>query len=270
MMTYPTPYPDLNAVLRELVENAQSVLRANFVGAYLQGSFAVGDFDRHSDVDWIMVIGEELSAVQVQWLKVMHERIFNLDCPWAQHLEGSYFPRDVLRRSPVPGKLLWYLDNGSRELIESKHCNTLVVRWQVREHGIVLAGPPPATLVDPIPAEALRREIYAVIHDWGGEILADPEHYNNRFYQGFIVLSYCRMLHTLHTSEVRSKRAGAEWAKVNLDPSWAGLIDRTWATRPNPEISVRQPADPQDLTATLDFVRYCIDHSRPDRTDNSK
>jgi hypothetical protein len=261
MMTYPTPYPDLNAVLRELVENAQSVLRANFVGAYLQGSFAVGDFDRHSDVDWIMVIGEELSAVQVQWLQVMHERIFNLDCPWAQHLEGSYFPREVLRRPPVPGKLLWYLDNGSRELIESKHCNTLVVRWQVREHGIVLAGPPPATLVDPVPESALRREIFAVIHDWGGEIQANPEFYNNRFYQGFIILSYCRMLDSLHTGEVRSKRAGAEWAKANLDPAWAGLIDRAWATRPYPEISVRQPADPQDLAATLNFVRYCIDLS---------
>ncbi len=258
ILMHPTPYPELNAVLKDLVESVQVALGGNFLGAYLQGSFAVGDFDRHSDVDFIMVTQDELSNVQVSALQVMHARIFDLDCAWAQHLEGSYFPREVLRRPPVPGKLLWYLDNGSRELIESKHCNTLVVRWQVREHGIVLAGPPPATLVDPVPELALRREIYAVIHDWGGEILADPEHYNNRFYQGFIVLSYCRMLHSLYTGEVRSKRRGAEWAIANLDPAWAGLIDRSWATRPNPEVSVRQPADPQDLAATLDFVRYCL------------
>ncbi len=56
----PTPYPELNAVLEELVDSAQVVLRNSFVGAYLQGSFAVGEFDRHSDVDFIIVIEDEL------------------------------------------------------------------------------------------------------------------------------------------------------------------------------------------------------------------
>ncbi len=36
----PTPYPELNIVLQDLVRSVQVVLRANFVGAYLQGSFA--------------------------------------------------------------------------------------------------------------------------------------------------------------------------------------------------------------------------------------
>ncbi len=252
--TLPTPYPELNAVLQELVSNVQAILSDNFAGAYLQGSFA-------ADVDWIIVIHDELSAGQVAALQTMHGRIFDLDRAWAQHLEGSYFPEGVLRQPPESGKLLWYLDNGSRELVQSEHCNTLVVRWQLREHGIALAGPPVKRLIDPIPAEALRREIYAVIHDWGGEILANPERYSNRFYQGFIVLSYCRMLHSLHTGEVRSKRAGAEWAMANLDPTWTGLIERAWDTRPHPEVSVRQPADPGEMDRTLVFVRYIIHQS---------
>jgi hypothetical protein len=257
-----TPYRELNAVLQDLVESVQAILGGTFLGAYLQGSFAVGDFDPHSDVDWIMAVEEELSEEQVHELQGMHERIFDLDCAWAQHLEGSYFPKEVLRRPPVRGEMLWFLDNGSRELIRSELCNRLVVRWQLREHGLALAGPPPATLVTPVTAEALRREIYAVIHDWGGEILADPGHYSNRFYQGFIVLSYCRMLHSLHTGEVRSKRQGAEWAKANLDRSWAELIDRAWATRPVPEVSVRQPADPEDMALTLEFVKTIIKASK--------
>ena len=36
----PTPYADLNAILAELVESARTLLADNFVGAYLQGSFA--------------------------------------------------------------------------------------------------------------------------------------------------------------------------------------------------------------------------------------
>ena len=258
----PTPYPELNAVLQELVKGMQSALGCNLIGVCLQGSFAVGGFDLHSDVDFVVAIEEDMSDAQVDALQVMHERIYHIDTEWAKHLEGSYFPKEVLRDYSQRGRQLWYLDHGSRSLERSEHCNSVVVRWTVREHGVALAGPSPKSLVDPIPVEVLRHEILETIHDWGREILADPKRYANRFYQTFIVLSYCRMLHDLHNGYPGSKRAGAEWAKATLDPSWRGLIDRTWAGRPNPAVSVRQPADPADLARTLEFVKYIIMTSR--------
>ena len=259
-VSHPTPYPELNRVLQQLVESVQVALGENFVGAYLQGSFAVGDFDLHSDVDFIIVIEDEFSEQDVAALQMLHQRVYTLKSAWAQHLEGSYFPRRVLQHPP-DGRLLWYLNNGSRALIQSDHCNTLLVMRVVREQGVALAGPAPAALVDPISVTALRREIYATIRDWGNYILAHPDEYNNRFYQTYLVLNYCRMLHDLHNGFPGSKLAGANWAKANLDPSWAGLIDRTWAGRPHPELSVRQPADPTDFQATLDFLRYTINES---------
>jgi hypothetical protein len=87
----------------------------------------------------------------------------------------------------------------------------------------------------------------------------NTEKFNNRFYQTFIVLSYCRMLNDFYNGYPGTKVEGANWAKENLDPSWSPLIDRTWAGRPNPEISVRQPADPVDFAETLRFVQYVID-----------
>jgi len=254
----PSPYPELNAVLQELVEEVQTALGNRFLAACLQGSFAVGDFDLHSDVDFIVVLEEELSEAQVAALQAIHRRIYDLDCPWAQHLEGSYFPRNVLKDVSQRGKPLWYLDHGSRELIQSDHCNTVVVRWVIREHGVPLTGPIPATLVDPIPIEILRQEILQTLRDWGEEILARPEPYNNWWYQTYIVLNYCRMLHDLHRGFPGSKRAGAEWAKATLDPSWAGLIDRAWAGRPNPAFSCGQPTDLADFRSTLEFVKYAI------------
>src|SRR5437879_7788234 len=109
--TFPTPYPELNSVLRDLVDSVQAVLSTSFVGAYLQGSFAVGDFDLHSDLDFVIVTAEELSDNQVDALQVMHERIYCLESQWAQHLEGSYFPKGVLRDLAECGKKLWYLDH---------------------------------------------------------------------------------------------------------------------------------------------------------------
>ncbi len=253
-MDEPTPYPELNAVLDELIGKVVATIGETFVGAYLQGSFAVGDFDRYSDVDFIVVTDDHLATGDVLALTAVHGEIFRLASPWAQHLEGSYFPLTVLQGHRQPGEQPWYLDHGSEVLVRSDHCNTSVVRWVVREHGIVLAGPPPATLLDPVPVEVLRREISETIRDWGTQILTDPSQYRNRFYQGFIVLSYCRMLHDLFAGCPSSKRVGAEWAKRRLDPEWSRLIDRAWSCRPDPAVSVRESHDQADFEATLRFV----------------
>jgi len=258
----PTPYPELNNILRDLTRNVQNILSGNFVGVYLQGSFAVGDFDLHSDVDFAIVIKEELAKKDINALQAMHARLYGLESHWAQHLEGSYFPEAILRSHSQKGRKLWYLDNGSRSLIQSEHCNTIVVRWVLRESGVAMAGPPAVTLVDPISVEILRGEILDDMNVWGQEILDHVDRFNNRFYQSFIVLSYCRMLHSLQTGRIESKVAGAEWAKSSLDPSWSELIDGTWAGRPNPARAVRQSADPEAFAQTLQFIQYCIVESK--------
>lgn len=258
---HPTSHADLNTVLQALVGRMQTILQDNFVGAYLQGSFAIGDFDIHSDVDFIIATEKTLSEAEVDALQVMHGRIFDLDITWAHHLEGSYTPRAVLRQHTDCSQPLWYLDNGSRSLIQSTHCNTVLVRWVVREMGVILAGPPPATLVDPIPVEALRQEIMAVIHEWGSEIIAEPDRFANHFYQLFILQNYCRMLHDLIQGYPGSKQAGTEWAKINLDPKWIDLINRSWARRGNAYVTARQPADAEDYQATQEFVQYIMQES---------
>ena len=136
----PTLYPELNTVLQDLIDSVQVILNNTFVGAYLIGSFAVGDFDLDSDVDFIVVTEAELADYEVQALQEMHERIFRGDSTWAQHLEGSYFPKDILRDDIHSNRELWFLDNGDSSLTLSPHCNTILVRWVLREHGIVLIG----------------------------------------------------------------------------------------------------------------------------------
>jgi predicted nucleotidyltransferase len=258
----PTPYPELNQAVEELVSRLRSILGDNFIGAYLQGSFAIGDFDEHSDADFIVVLQEHLSSRQVDDLQVMHDEVYHLGPEWAKHLEGSYFPIDVLRNFDRRGEQLWYLDNGARSLIRSDHCNTLFVRWIVRERGVTLHGPSPETLLDPVPEDRLRQEMFDVLMTWGQQILDEPEDWDNRFYQGFIVLNYCRMLHDIHSGYPGSKREGAEWAKMNLDPSWSKLIDGAWDGRPDPARKVRTPADPEAYEMTLRFVEYVMEKSR--------
>ena len=263
-MRYPTPYPELNAVLSIFLEKVQNVLLENFVGLYLTGSFALGDFDLHSDLDFIVVTHSDVTEAQEAALQTLHGQIYDLEInwsatPWARHLEGSYISKTLLERSDPQRTELLYLDNTARVLVRSTHCNTLVVRWTLREHGIVLWGPDPKTLVEPTLPDELRREVAGVMQAWGTEISENPQLLVNRWYQPYAVVQYCRMFFTVHTGTVISKLGAVRWGKEELDARWSGLIERAWLERPDPSLKSKQQADPGDARETLEFVRYALE-----------
>jgi hypothetical protein len=261
-MSQPTAYPELNTLLDNFVGRIQTILGDNFLAAYLVGSFATGDWDEHGDVDFVVVMQEDLSAKEVQALNSMHSQIRAGVTYWHHHLEGSYFPKAIIRREDLAKTKLWYLDNGSRALERSTHCNELVVRWVTRERGITLAGLEPTALIDPIPVEAMRQEVRETMETWGAELLIEPHSLRGLWYQTFVVLSYCRMLHTLKTGRIESKLAGARWAQAQLSPTWHGLIERAWGERENQFDKVWEQADPDDFEATLLFIRYALHIAR--------
>lgn len=270
----PTAVPKLNAVLHEIVAGTGTILADNFVAAYLQGSLAMGDWDSHSDVDFIIAIRREVTPVELAALQALHGRIHELPSAWARRLEGSYFPLLWLAQTAPAGEELFYLDNGSRELVRSSHDNTLVVRWVLREHGLALAGPPADELIPAITAAALQREVRATMREWAAEIFDGRYRLDNRWAQPFAVMSYCRMLHPLATGRIESKPAAVRWAAGVLDghfdqacaelvevPSagrWQELIAHAWAEPANPAEKVRQVADPDEAAQTLASIQYAL------------
>jgi hypothetical protein len=139
----------------------------------------------------------------------------------------------------------------------------------VREHGVVLDGPDPKSLVAPVSADQLRDEVVAALEEWA-EWAPEPTKAGpmSRWKQTLLVLSYCRMLHTLATGRVSSKRAAGEWALGALDPEWTRLIQGALDDRPDPWGRVYQPADPELAERTLAFVKYASKEGasrRPER-----
>lgn len=257
-----TDYPALNAVLGTLVTETRSTLAGNFCGAYLQGSFALGEADEHSDVDFVIVTQVAIDDDELAQLQAMHERIHALDVAWAKHLEGSYVSRVELRRVDPSRSRYPFLDNGASELVLDDHCNTAAVRWLLREHGVVLAGPRPESLIDPVPEKELRREALARVDEYAAWAIDPAEGPMSRWKQPYLVLTLCRLLTTLDTGRVVSKREGAEWALGTLDTEWRPLVERALADRPDPWLRVHQPADADAVEQTLAFVRFAVGEAR--------
>ena len=159
-----------------------------------------------------------------------------------------------LRRPDPERRPLLYLDNGATEFALDNHDNTAVVRWSLREHGVVLAGPDPRELVDPIAADELRAEVRWALGLWQAWFRSTDS--INRRALAVAVLSHARILHTLAIGEVSSKRTAGEWALHTLDPEWAPLIRWALEDRPDPWTKVHEPADPALLRRTRQFIDY--------------
>jgi predicted nucleotidyltransferase len=259
------PYPELRNVLDAFVKEVSAELGENLAGIYLVGSIASGDFDLDSDIDFMVVIYAELTEANKNRLQENQVKIHTMDGYPAKHLEGSFITvRDLNDWSTVGKKKLFYFDNGSTTYEYSTHDNQWHVRWILRERGVTLVGPKPETIMQPIPLAELRNEIKTkmlqVMEMFEKEIDQPLNFFNSRFGQSFFVLTYCRMLHTLYTGTVQSKKAGAAWAKQLLDSRWARLIDLAWKEREGVRFGekIGQRAEATLLSETLAFIKNAV------------
>jgi hypothetical protein len=256
IMTGPTSYPDVNEMIRELYTGALSVLGAHLTGLYLDGSLTSGDFDVDSDIDFVAVTDCEIGADLFSALQAMHDQLAAFASPWAIQLEGSYLPDFALRRFDPEHCLYPNIERGLGERLKlERHDETWDVHRSVlRERGIALVGPAPATLIDPVSAEQLRAAMRAVLSRWAVNILDNPDIMSFRGYQSYVVLSLCRILYTLDTGKITSKPAAARWARTTLNGCWSPLIERAVEGRRNGNTPI--PED--DVQETLELIRYTL------------
>jgi hypothetical protein len=248
--SYPTPYPDVNDVLDLLLSSVQTTLGDHFVGMYLYGSLASGDFDPHrSDIDFVVVTAGELPQDRIAALETMHTRLAASGLKWAAKLEGAYVPRHAIRRhdqTPCPNF------NEGRFQVSPLGSDWVIQRHVMREQGAALVGPAPHTLIDPVAPDDLRRAIRDVLVEWWAPMIDDPAWlYGRSEYQAFAVLTMCRALYTLHHGDISSKPVAARWAQAALGEPWSAVID--WALH---------DAQSDHLNETLDFLRYTLARSR--------
>ena len=256
----PTPYPEVNMLLKELLEGVQAILGNHFIGMYLDGSLTSGDFDQDSDIDFVVVADTEIADSLFSALQTMHDRIATIDSWFATQLEGSYIPEYALRRYDPTMALHPNLERGRGERLKMLyHDDAWVVhQYVLRERGIALAGPAPQTLIDSVSPSHLRRAMLSVLSGWATEILHQPAQMKYRGYQSYIVLSLCRVLYTLENGTVVSKPVAARWAQETLGEQWVPLIEQTWEGRHNPGLE----ASADDVTGTLAFIQYSLERSR--------
>ena len=252
-----TPYADLDELLAELLGHWRTIFGENLVGAYIQGSFALGGGDRQSDCDWIVATRGSLTEPQIDQLRKLHDEIPTRDRHWCHDIEGSYAPVDELASVHYLGRQWLFNDHGHRTLQWDDHCNRALTRWILREHGITLAGPEPRTFMPAVPADLLRCEAAASMSTLLDDLATWVDIDTLALGQRYAVVTACRSLYTLETAEVASKQGALEWALRTLARRWEPLLaqvrdERTLGWEPD------QPPRAGEADASRMFVDYAL------------
>jgi hypothetical protein len=228
-------------LLGALLAGIQTVLNDNLLGMYLRGSLATGDFDSlTSDIDYLAVTQQHVGDQEFARLATMHTKLAQLPNRYAQHVEGAYLDRAAVQRF-CPGKCHPTIYRGEALVRSEHHANWLLERWVVREHGVVLFGPPPRSLIDPISVPALQTAVRERLRDWEewANHPEDPAWLLPQSHQAYVIETMCRALSTLEMGVLLSKRQAVAWALRRLPEPWRSTVElsRGWHSSTRVDVS---------------------------------
>ena len=103
----------------------------------------------------------------------------------------------------------------------------IIQRHVIRKYGVVLEGPNPKSLIDPVSPDEIRQSVLGVLDEWWFPMLDNPNWLRDRGseYHAFAVLTMCRSLHALKHGTIVSKPKAAHWAQMEFH-EWSPLIEK--------------------------------------------
>jgi hypothetical protein len=189
----------------------------------------------------------------------MHRNIADRHPAWDDRIEVAYQSLHGLRtwateRSPMgiisPGEPIHLIEAGAEWRINW---------WFVLDHGVTLAGPPPAEIIPPIPHRVFVDAARELGLWWRTRI----HEITNQRGESYAILTTCRALFTHHTGQHVSKQRAAAWV-VARNPEWADLIAMALARR----VSEEEDGPIDTRPDTVRFIEWAAgelgSHPKPD------
>jgi hypothetical protein len=255
---YPT---EVSALLYALLSGVRNALSDNLLGFYLRGSLALGGFDPEtSDVDMLVVTERPVSDAEFGALARLHRRVSPDGNEYGLRYDVSYIDRISIRRFE-PGQR--HPSSGTGLPFErwDHRPNWVLELWTVRERGVVIDGPEPKTLIDPISAtairEAVRDELLERLAHWSDGSWP-AEEMAHRGAQVFEIETVCRALQTIATAELTTKAQAVAWALDTLGGPWRPLVKWSRGHRGD------DTKDETKVPEVMSFLRWAVTRATTD------
>ena len=127
----------------------------------------------------------------------------------------------------------------------------IINNYLLYQHGIPLIGSDFKELISPIDIiEVQKACVRDLFQEWEPKI-TDFEWLDNSHYQSYLIMNLCRILYTVMTGKIASKKISAEWVKNKFGLRWRNLIDTAEDWQYGKTMSLRNE--------TIDFIKFVVD-----------
>jgi predicted nucleotidyltransferase len=246
-------YPDIRALLDEILLRIQGILNKKLIGLYLYGSLVAGDFNYEvSDIDLLAATASVIDENEFAALEKMHDGLIKKFPNWENRIEIQYVSLEALRtfkteKSKIanisPGEEFHFLDAGRDWLLN----------WHfVRESGVTLYGKMPEEIIPKISktefVETAREQAFERL-----ERIEISKH--SRPFQAYLIMTVCRAFYTVETGAQASKKQAADYVKKKF-PQFSNIIENAFKWR---EKHRGKNVNPEAIfPATKEFIIYII------------
>lgn len=253
-----TIYEDVNSAINYFFQDIKSILKDHFIGMYITGSLALGDFNSDSsDIDFIVITDTSISNNLFEKLKDMHSEFAASNSPWANKIDAVYVTISALNKKDLPSSLYPQVEHGTELFKNVLGDGWVFQRYTLRQCGIIVYGCEPRSIINPIDTQDMTLAVKTIAERWLKAANSDSswlDWLRKREWQIFVIQTLCHMLYSLSTGSVVSKPAAIKWAQQELK-SWNLFITQSISKQNESDISQ------SDLSKTIDFIKYTVERA---------
>ena len=237
-----------------IVSVVREVLGDNLIAVYLHGSAVLGGLRPTSDLD-VLAVARRPTTLDEK--RALIARLLPMSGRGDPTGQSRSIGLEVVVQSDVrpwryPPRLdLQYGDwwraefeRGDLEPWSSPNPDLALLLTMVLQGNHPLFGPPPAEVLDPVPAADLRRALLAVIPGLLDNLAGDERN---------VVLTFARIWTTLGTGRIVSKDGAADWVLPRVPAEHRAVLERAKAM-------YLEGIATEDWGDLLPRVRPCVDH----------
>ena len=222
-------HPLIETIINDLRTELSRSLGADFVGMYVIGSLATGDFQHGvSDIDIVVVTASEINNFQFKSLESIHNSMRAAAHELAESLGVSYLSLETLRSGDF-GQMYPAIWRGTAFHLEEAASELVIARNVLRAKALVVCGPLPDSLCELTSGEDLRSVMLKACRS---EFRHCSDMIDSYTALSFWVLTVCRALYTVLNETIVSKQLAAEWV-IRTWPEWSSLIESALSVRNN-------------------------------------
>lgn len=198
----------IRAIGAAFADGLRRILGEKLVGAYFYGAVAFADPVPSRDIDFHVIVADDLTQVERAALEELHHDLGRRFPPLGGELDGYYVLMADAGGASPPRSQMWDRAVDTSWALHRAHI--------LAGRCIPLYGPDPSQVY----AKPTWPEIEAALR---AELEYVEKH--SRDYPDYCILNLCRLIYSFETGDVvLSKAAAGEWAR-GAHPPWSPLID---------------------------------------------